>query len=135
MSYTIGDRLKWKWDARSPLFAGRKAKVTASRYWGLHVVFEDGQFPFDRCLFFERDWAADLEFYVGAEVVQEYSGQWRAVYHGDEEAGDRHGWGPNAEEALDALGEKLLERVDDRLYDLVNAGEVDEDVFHAFDKL
>jgi hypothetical protein len=123
MSINVGDRLKWNWDARNPLLAGRKARVAVASYWGLFVKFEDEQFPFVRAIEFRRT------------VSQDWVGGWTAVYEGDEESPDRYGTGGTREDALSTLGEKLLERVDDRLYDLVAAGEVDDDVFTDIDGL
>jgi hypothetical protein len=135
MSINVGDRLKWNWDARNPLLAGRKARVAVASYWGLFVKFEDEQFPFVRAIEFRRDWTADISFYRGVTVSQDWVGGWTAVYEGDEESPDRYGTGGTREDALSTLGEKLLERVDDRLYDLVAAGEVDDDVFTDIDGL
>jgi len=127
MSINIGDRLKFD---RGP-FSDRKALVTSIDYAGFYVEFEDHAGPVAFRISYERDWTAPLSFYRGVTVYAEFPPiplrqfDYRAVYEGDEENADRHGWGATKEEALEDLGGKLRDRVDDRLYDMKTAGEWD----------
>lgn len=58
-----------------------------------------------------------------------------AYIEGQEERAELYGYGETRAEALEQLGVAIVERVDDRLYDLVEAGEVDPDVFTEIDSL
>ena len=58
---------------------------------------------------------------------------WCAYVDGCEEDGKLYGYGATEQEALDALGEVILERVDDAIYDLEHAGAISkEDALEAF---
>jgi hypothetical protein len=53
---------------------------------------------------------------------------WVATVDGREEDAELYGYGATKEEALEMLGEKLLERVDDHIHDLMTSGAISKEI-------
>lgn len=57
---------------------------------------------------------------------ESYPGQFCVVAEDHVEDGSKYGWGRSLEEARAAWGELIVEHVDDYLYDLHQAGAIDD---------
>lgn len=68
-----------------------------------------------------------------------YPGQFFCVCEASEEDASKYGWGHSMKEAQLDWGEKLMERVDDHIWDMRDRGEIDLDAasmtFTALDEL
>jgi hypothetical protein len=53
---------------------------------------------------------------------------WCATIDGREEDQTLYGYGATKEEALSMLGEALVEHIDDRIHDLMTAGEISKEI-------
>jgi hypothetical protein len=58
---------------------------------------------------------------------ESYPGQCHVVCQDDVEIPNRYGWGRTLEEARDAWGEVVLERVDDHIHDLMTSAAISKE--------
>lgn len=56
---------------------------------------------------------------------ESYPGQFHVVCEDDVETAGKYGWGHTLEEARQAWGELVVERVDDHIFDMRAAGQID----------